>query len=74
MNRKMHTSDDLEDWVRWSLSPISLVDCLVFCFFLAAALIKQIGLPQTIWAVLWTLPFFRKFESGLRNEADQSSG
>jgi hypothetical protein len=41
------------------LGPVSLLDCLVFCLFLAPQLIIQVGLIRTVVTVLRTLPFLR---------------
>lgn len=63
------TRDDAkehEEWLRglrgWPLTPISYLDCLVFCLFLAAGLIKQIGLYETTWTTLQMLPFLCKLK------------
>jgi len=57
-------TNEHDEWLHrlqhWHLSPISYVDCLAFCLFLAAGLLKQIGLVRTVWTVLWTLPFLRE--------------
>ncbi|KAJ2907215.1 Arylacetamide deacetylase-like protein [Zalerion maritima] len=39
------------------LGPVSLVDCVAFCFFLALELVRQVGFFPTAWVVLQALPF-----------------
>lgn len=39
------------------LGPVTLLDCLVFCIFLAPQLIWQAGLIPTLFSVLEALPF-----------------
>ncbi|KAH8894755.1 alpha/beta-hydrolase [Thozetella sp. PMI_491] len=40
-----------------NLGPVSFLDCAVFCFFLAPALVWQAGLVATVLCVLQCLPF-----------------
>ncbi|KAK4188701.1 Alpha/Beta hydrolase protein [Podospora australis] len=40
------------------LGPVTYLDCVVFCIFLAPALIRQVGLFETVGCVLRALPFF----------------
>lgn len=44
------------------LGPISYLDCLVFCIFLAPQLILDVGLFETIKVVLQTLPFLGMYD------------
>lgn len=39
------------------LGPVSYLDCIVFCMFLAPQLVLNVGLYETIWCVLQALPF-----------------
>ncbi|KAL2205058.1 alpha/beta-hydrolase [Sarocladium strictum] len=39
------------------LGPVSLIDCLVFCIFLAPQLILQVGIFSTVLTTLQCLPF-----------------
>lgn len=43
------------------LGPVSYIDCIVFCIFLAPQLIRHVGLIETIKCVLEALPFFCTF-------------
>lgn len=43
-----------------SLGPVSYLDCIVFCIFLAPQLVWQAGLVPTVLCVLQALPFFCK--------------
>jgi hypothetical protein len=42
------------------LSPVSYLDCLVFCIFLTPQLIIRVGLLDTFWVALQCLPFLRE--------------
>ncbi|KAK4639008.1 hypothetical protein QC761_702450 [Podospora bellae-mahoneyi] len=51
------------------LGPVSYLDCLVFCVFLAPQLIWHVGFFETVWCVLQALPFFSvKLPVGLMRE------
>lgn len=39
------------------LGPVSYLDCIVFCIFLAPQLILNVGLFETVITVLQVLPF-----------------
>lgn len=39
------------------LGPVSYLDCIVFCIFLAPQLILNVGLFETVLTVLQVLPF-----------------
>ena len=39
------------------LGPVSYLDCIVFCTFLAPQLILNVGLFETVVTVLQVLPF-----------------
>lgn len=39
------------------LGPVSYLDCVIFCIFLAPQLILNVGLFETVVTVLHTLPF-----------------
>lgn len=39
------------------LGPVSYLDCIVFCIFLAPQLILNVGLFETVVTVLQVLPF-----------------
>jgi hypothetical protein len=39
------------------LGPISLIDCFVFCFYLAPQLLRQAGFFPTALVVLKAIPF-----------------
>lgn len=39
------------------LGPVSYLDCIVFCIFLAPQLILHVGLFETVLTVLQVLPF-----------------
>lgn len=42
------------------LGPVSYIDCLVFCLLLTPQLIWHVGLFETAFCVLGTLPFLRE--------------
>ncbi|KAB5570464.1 Arylacetamide deacetylase-like protein [Coniochaeta sp. 2T2.1] len=42
------------------LGPVSYFDCLIFCLLLAPQLIWHVGLFETVFCALSTLPFLRK--------------
>lgn len=42
------------------LGPVSYLDCLVFCAFLAPQLIIHVGIIDTVLVVLQCLPFLCK--------------
>jgi hypothetical protein len=44
-----------------NLSPVSYLDCAVFCLLLAPQLVWQAGLLETAWCVLQALPFVCTF-------------
>lgn len=44
------------------LGPVSYLDCLVFCVFLAPQLILDVGLFETIKVALQCLPFLGKIK------------
>lgn len=43
------------------LGPISYLDCIVFCVFLAPQLLLELGLIETIQIILQVLPFLGTF-------------
>jgi len=43
-----------------NLGPVSYLDCIVFCLFLAPQLVWKVGLFPTVLCVLQALPFFCK--------------
>ena len=40
-----------------NLGPVSYLDCIVFCAFLAPQLVWQVGFFETAWCALQALPF-----------------
>lgn len=45
------------------LGPISYLDCIIFCIFLAPQLLLDLGLIETIQIVIQVLPFLRELEA-----------
>ena len=43
------------------LGPVSLIDCVVFCIYLAPQLLRQAGFVPTALVVLQTIPFLRMY-------------
>lgn len=50
-------SNILGNWDDMILGPVSYLDCIIFCIFLAPQLIWNVGLFPTIKCVLEALPF-----------------
>jgi hypothetical protein len=44
-----------------NLGPVSYLDCIVFCVFLAPQLVWRVGFFDTVFCVLQALPFVRMY-------------
>lgn len=51
------------------LGPVSYLDCIVFCVFLAPQLLVHVGLVETLGVILRCLPFLCKAPSYLLHES-----
>jgi hypothetical protein len=52
-----HTAPRGEKGRRFELGPISYLDCLAFCWYLAPALLRQVGWLWVLWTVFRAVPF-----------------
>lgn len=52
------------------LGPVSYLDCLVFCLFLAPQLLYRVGLVETVICVIQTLPFLGKCDTCIIGSLD----
>lgn len=48
-----------------NLGPVSYLDCIVFCVFLAPQLVWRVGFFDTVFCVLQALPFVREYMPGV---------
>lgn len=48
------------------LGPVSYLDCIVFCIFLAPQLVLNVGLLETVITVLQVLPFLGTVATGTK--------
>jgi hypothetical protein len=53
----LHSLDGSPILVNMILGPVSLLDCLVFCCFLAPQLLIHVGFFETVGVLLRCLPF-----------------